>query len=136
MRNTPVRTIMTTEVITVTRHLTADAALEIMLSEGVKRLPVVSAETGRVIGIISRSDARTALLTARLERAESPTVDEAMTSYVHTVAPDDTIAHSIDLMVNQNISGLPVVDDKNLVGIVTAYDILTLVARTDPVLSG
>lgn len=48
-----------------------------------------------------------------------------MTRKVIKVAPDDSIAHAARLMLNNHVSGLPVVDLKGeLVGIVTERDLL------------
>jgi CBS domain-containing protein len=52
-------------------------------------------------------------------------VAEVMTSNVLTIGPDASIAEMVKLMLDNRISGLPVVDDGgNLVGIVTEGDCL------------
>jgi len=52
-------------------------------------------------------------------------VQDVMTQYVISVSPDDTIAHAIRLMLQEHISGLPVIDaDGRLVGVVTEGDFL------------
>jgi len=52
-------------------------------------------------------------------------VQDVMTQYVISVAPDDTIARAIRLMLQERVSGLPVIDAAgNLVGIVTEGDFL------------
>ena len=52
-------------------------------------------------------------------------VADVMTSNVLTVRPDASIAEMAKLMLDNRISGLPVVDDRsNLVGIVTEGDCL------------
>ena len=43
---------------------------------------------------------------------------------VHTCAPDDTLADVADLMVGHNIGSLVVMQDDDMVGIVTERDIL------------
>ena len=50
---------------------------------------------------------------------------DVMTQYVISVSPDDTIARAIRLMLQERISGLPVIDSAGrLVGIVTEGDFL------------
>jgi len=51
-------------------------------------------------------------------------VKHLMTLEVIKVAPEDTIQHAIRLMLQNKISGLPVVDSDKLVGIVTEGDFL------------
>ena len=52
-------------------------------------------------------------------------VADVMTSNVLTVRPDASIAEMVKLMLDNRISGLPVVDDRgNLAGIVTEGDCL------------
>jgi CBS domain-containing protein len=43
------------------------------------------------------------------------------------VAPDDTIQHAAQLMLDHKLGGLPVVDEGRLVGIITESDIFRLV---------
>ena len=52
-------------------------------------------------------------------------VSDVMTRRVISVAPEATVRHAIRLMLQNNISGLPVIDDKGkLVGIVSEGDFL------------
>ena len=52
-------------------------------------------------------------------------VSDVMTRRVVSVAPEATIRHAIRLMLDNHISGLPVIDDKGkLVGIVSEGDFL------------
>lgn len=53
-------------------------------------------------------------------------VDEVMTSKLVTVEPDDTLRHAAELMSEHRVSGLPVVDDGRLVGVLTESDFVTL----------
>lgn len=57
-------------------------------------------------------------------------VQEVMTQNPISVPQDASIDVAIDLMVEQNISGLPVVDEDNLpVGLITEYDVLQLYGK-------
>lgn len=50
---------------------------------------------------------------------------EIMTKDIVTVSPESTIDEAAKLMSSRNVSGIPVVDDKNaLVGIITEGDLL------------
>jgi len=50
-------------------------------------------------------------------------VAEVMTESPLTVEPDDTIGHADEIMVEHGIRQLPVVGDKELIGIITERDI-------------
>jgi CBS domain-containing protein len=49
---------------------------------------------------------------------------------VHTCSPDDSLAEVVDLLVGHNIGSLVVVDDGQMVGIITERDILRACATT------
>jgi CBS domain-containing protein len=51
-------------------------------------------------------------------------------SLVHTCSPDDTLADVADLMVGHNVGSLIVMQDEEMVGIVTERDILRACAAT------
>jgi CBS domain-containing protein len=55
-------------------------------------------------------------------------VEEVMTSEVITCSPADPIRQIVKMMGEKNISGLPVVDNGKLVGIVTEGDIAKVLA--------
>jgi len=50
--------------------------------------------------------------------------------HVHTCSPDDTLADVADLMVGHNVGSLVVMQDDEMVGIVTERDILRACAAT------
>lgn len=56
------------------------------------------------------------------------TAREVMTVDVITVAPETTVEEVVDTLLDNNISGVPVVDDdRNMVGIISEYQLLELV---------
>lgn len=125
---------MTPEVVVVTPDTTLPDAHRLMSENEIRRLPVV--KNGRLVGIITRGDVRGAepseatslsiwelnYLLARLK------VKEIMTPNPVSVAPEATIREAAQLMLDNKISGLPVVDEgKGVVGIITESDIFRLV---------
>jgi CBS domain-containing protein len=121
----PVRNIMTTDPVSVSVDLPVDAAIELMQSNRIRRLPVVS-RTGSVAGIITLFDAMLALKQVADPfgaEADIPAVREAMTANVITVGPDDSIADAARLMLTHKIGGLPVVENHQLVGMCTESDL-------------
>jgi acetoin utilization protein AcuB len=122
---------MTKEVISIAPDLSVENALELMGAHSIRRLPVLNA-TGRLVGIVTREDARVAVETARCEDPDDPKlpkVREVMSDYVYTVAATDSIAHAAMMMVNHDVGALPVLDDGKVVGIVTESDLFEYLAR-------
>jgi CBS domain-containing protein len=57
---------------------------------------------------------------------------DIMTNPVFVVSPDATVAHARNLMVRHRISRLPVLEDSNLVGILTKKDIAYRLRKGEP----
>ena len=61
------------------------------------------------------------------------TVRDVMTSEPITIAPDDTLADAIEILRKHHIHGLPVVEDRKVLGMITDRDLRTMLgpgART------
>lgn len=58
-------------------------------------------------------------------------VSEVMNREVLTVTPQDRVCDVIDLFLEKNITGAPVVDNGDVVGIISRKDILPLVTTFD-----
>lgn len=103
--------------VTVTRQDTLAVAHEKMLSGHFRHLPVV--HEGRIIGMLSDRDLR------HYVGAESQTrVGVAMTENPLTVSPLSTVEEAARVLLQHQISGLPVVEDGTLIGIITTSDVL------------
>lgn len=110
-------------------------ALHIMKEKKVRRLPVVA--HGKLVGIVTERDLRespslraTSLSIFELNYllAKTP-VSEVMTKDPITVTPDTTIEDAAVIMRDNQISGLPVVEDGKVVGIVTETDIFDMLVK-------
>lgn len=110
--------IMHTRVVTIGPDESADAAWTRMRRRGIRHLIVL--EGSQLVGVISERDlgGRTG---TRLR--ENRAVRDLMTRRVASAAPDSTLEDAADLMREQLIGSLPVVEDGELVGIVTATDV-------------
>ncbi len=109
-------------------------AYSLMVENEVRRLPVVDRE---LIGIITYSDilrhvpvsaeevdeATRVLLTQR-------TVREVMTYSPMTINPSATIQEAAERMLEYQVSGLPVVRNGKVVGMITESDIFRLVVES------
>ena len=83
-------------------------------------------ENEELVGVISERDyARKVILKGKASKETS--VREIMTSKVYYVGPDQRIEECMALMTEKSIRHLPVLDDGNLLGIVSIGDIVKAV---------
>jgi acetoin utilization protein AcuB len=125
---------MTPDPASIEPEASALAAIEMMVGGGYRHLPVVD-EAGRVIGILTLSDLRSALeeplglhdLPSReaCALAKDYTVAELMTYAPTTTAADATLESAAGRLAARRIGCLPVVDDAGaLVGMLSETDAL------------
>jgi CBS domain-containing protein len=111
--------IMSSPAVTVDPTVTVHDAIGGMLNRRIGS--VVVTETG-VVGILTRSDALRAAYHAGASLDEIP-VSKAMSENVVTTGPDSSIQSVLRTMETHQIKKLPVVEEFDLVGIVTISDI-------------
>lgn len=88
-----------------------------MIAGKFRRLPVI--QDGTLVGILTDRDI------LRFVGAEERTrVDGAMTETPLTISPTTPVEEAVRLMRTHQISGLPVVENGKIVGIITTSDIL------------
>lgn len=127
---------MTTEVVTTSPSTPLSLAYNSMKKENIRRLIVMDEDN--LVGILSLRDAHETKPTEleglsiwNLHRMLSNLyVKGSMTPDPVTVSPKDTIGHAANLMLQNKISGLPVVDEnQKVVGIITETDIFRAVIK-------
>jgi CBS domain-containing protein len=91
-------------------------AMELMRESKVSGLPVVKKGTKKLVGIITRSDL--------VENPDEEQLALIMTRNLITVAPNDDIQDAAKKMIENDIRRVPVVDKDELVGLVTASDLI------------
>ena len=112
-----VRQRMTRNPVTVTPRALLSTAREKMTAGKFRRVPVV--QDGVLVGILTDLDLRQYVGVEERTRIEA-----AMTETPLTVAPTLTLEEATQLMLKHQISGLPVLESGQLVGIITTSDIL------------
>lgn len=117
--NVTVGDIMTAPVMTVMKHHRAEHAVTLMRDHKVSALPVVGPQH-EPLGIITASD-----LLAR--RADSVPVAAFMTKPPLSVPASEGPHVAARIMRNHHVHHVLVVDHHEVVGIVSAYDLLELV---------
>ena len=125
-----VRERMSTKPVTISKDVSIIEALRVMRQKQVRRLPVLD-QDGNMVGIVSEKD----LLYASPSPATSLSiyemhdllsrlrVSELMTTDLITVTPDIPLEEAARIMADNKLGGLPVVENGNLVGIITETDI-------------
>ncbi|MDF5736014.1 MULTISPECIES: CBS domain-containing protein [unclassified Nostoc] len=113
------RDLMSSPVRTILPETTIAEAQRILLRYGHSGLSVVDAQK-QLVGIISRRDIDIALH----HRFSHAPVKGYMTRNLKTITPDTTLPEIEALMVTYDIGRLPVLENQQLVGIVTRTDVL------------
>lgn len=83
---------------------------------------VLVMEGDRLTGIVTERDMTVRVVAAGLDADETP-VREIMTADPDTLAPGDTASDAIRMMRSRNYRHLPVVDDDQVVGMVSVRDL-------------
>jgi len=149
----PIAEVLTAPVFTLTADQTIEEALALLAEHRISGAPVVDAD-GRLVGLLDDSD-----LILSEARLHAPTtveilgayftlpgsrhrfeeevrtalgqfVGDVMESDVHTVGPDATVEDVATIILDREVSRVPVVDgDRRVVGIVTRGDLVRTMYR-------
>ena len=119
---------MAVDLFTVRPEDILDLAASLMHWRHVRHVPVED-DAGHLIGIVSHRDLIELLASGKLSASPRFVVRDIMKTDLVTVTPETPTLDALDLMRGHNIGCLPVLKDGRLVGIVTAYDFLTVSAK-------
>lgn len=131
-----VRKWMTAPPIVVTAQTSLLDAYQYMNENDIRRVPVVNRDN-MLVGILTMSDIQRTvplffqgadLATDLLLNDQK--VQQVMTQDPITIEPEDTIQDAAELMLEYQVSGLPVVENGRVVGVITESDIFRLVVKS------
>lgn len=129
-----VQDIMTQQVVAIDPDMPIGDAYALMRQRDIRHFPIVSNESGRslLVGIVSDRDIR--LVGSKLPQAPAGVtlkdpVSKLMSSPVITTHPTDPVEESAKVLRRENIGAMPVVDEDELVGIVSSMDFLEALVR-------
>jgi CBS domain-containing protein len=117
-----VKDVMSSPVVTVDEDATVDKAAQLMADDHIGCILVTGKEE-KPLGIITESDFVTRVLAKNIQPSKL-TAKEVMTSPLITIDPDETLTEAARRMSQLNIRRLGVMYKGNLVGIISAKDIL------------
>jgi len=113
-----VKDVMTTKVITVKEDQSKQQAARLLSQHRISGLPVVN-DDGVLVGVVTEYD---------VIAKEGQTVSDIMTRGVISVTPDTDLEEVSHILVHERIKRLPVLDQGQLVGIVSRADLVREVA--------
>ena len=118
--------IMAKDIVTVNKDQTVIDALKLMQKHKISRLPAISPKTKELVGIITEADMAIKIASAKYEEVPLThmRISTIMTSDVITAAPSDSKLQVLKKMVDNHIGGIPIVDDGQIVGMITKTDFL------------
>lgn len=147
-KNKLIGDISTADVITVSPRMSIIGAVETMVKEGFRRLPVTDPGTGKVLGIVTAGDIinfigggeKFNLVTKKhkgnMIAALNDSVREIMSPKVLSVRENSRIQDVAELIVEKKCGGIPIVDaEGSIKGIVTERDILKVLHSQDSYLA-
>jgi acetoin utilization protein AcuB len=114
-----VREWMNRNPVTVSKDENVRGCVDLMTEHSIRHLPVV--EDQKLVGFVTESDLRQV---SSKSSEEGVSIEEFMVRDPITVTPDTDIEDAAKLIYYHKIGGLPVVDDEEVVGIITVVDLL------------
>jgi CBS domain-containing protein len=124
--NDSIRDIMSREVFTLKDTVSIDDVIDEMKEKDVGGFPIVNAEN-RVVGIIEEKD----LVLQIAGAVTGELVEDLMTGDMITITPGTTIKDTSRFMIANDIRRLPVIQEDELVGLITTTDILRYFASNE-----
>jgi CBS domain-containing protein len=119
------------EILSVKPNDTVFDAIKLMADKSIGSLLVMNGD--KLVGIVTERDyARKVILEGKSSRGSS--VKEVMNSKVFCVSPDQTVDECMALMTDKRIRHLPVLDHKQVVGIVSIGDLVNAVISEQQIL--
>ena len=146
------RDIMTSPVVTITEDSTVADAAALMLKHGASCLPVLNSD-GKLTGIITHTDfglhrkfipmsgqlytlmgtyVRPETVEMVASEVSARRIGDVMSQPVITLEEDAPVAEVAELMVSKGINRIPVMRDKEIVGIITRHDLVKLMLQNVP----
>jgi len=130
--NLTLQEIMTPHPTTVQPNTSLAEVRELFSKNSFHHIPVAG-PGGELLGIISREDFFKVAYVLSVEAIRSTNAkskfqhlmaEDIMTKYPLQLAPDDTIGLAADIFLANKFHSLPIVEEGQIVGIVTAHDLL------------
>ena len=131
LEKTKVKDLMTKDVLTVDCEEATVFAFEKLMTHKISAMPVVD-DDGKMVGIVTATDLGHNLILDKYQYGTK--VKSVMVKDVVCISSEDSIKDTISVMFNEApgdsiINQLPVVDDGELVGIISDGDIIKFIKK-------
>lgn len=123
-----VQQFMSTDLFTVRPEDVIDLAASLMHWKHVRHVPVEN-DDGELVGILSHRDLLELIALGKADKRNEIAVRDIMQTNLVTITPETGALTALNLMRDRGIGCLPVVKGDKLVGLITAYDYLTVSAK-------
>ena len=110
------------EIITTSRKMSVDAAMDLLITNNIGCLPVVD-DDGKLVGIVSDKDIFRKIHQTK-GQYHSLTVGDIMTDALIVGLPDDELVYIAGIMDKNWIRHVPILDGEKLVGLISQRDII------------
>ena len=128
-----VKDYMNAPIYVIERNEPIQRARNLMFKYGIGRLPVM--EDGRLVGIVTKYDITNRLNQAAPEWRRRPIdkvpIQVVMTEKPITIFPDATMPQAAELLIENDISGLPVEREGQIAGMITSRDMMRYFSEQD-----
>ena len=114
-----ISSVMVKDVCTVPETMQLGDVAKLMLENGIGSVPVMCED--KMVGIVSKADFVTLAVGIAFDKV---TVKEIMTKDLVVVSPTDRLIHARRQMMEAHVGRVPVLDDEELVGVVTSKDLM------------
>lgn len=120
---------MSTNLISLNLTNELEDAVRIFKAHNIHHIPVVSGK--KIIGLISKTDIDRISFVDNYQQESANTavytalgLDQVMTRNLETITSEDPIKTAAEILVEGNFHALPVLENDQLVGIVTSTDVI------------
>ncbi|MGC9517867.1 MAG: CBS domain-containing protein [Methanomicrobiales archaeon] len=113
-----VSTVMYTDLLNAESNQYVGTVAKIMLDNGIGGLPVL--EQGQIDGIVTKTDF---IGICKGKPYNDILVKDVMSNELTTVAPHERIVHARRIILDEDLGRLPVIEDHEIAGMITAKDI-------------
>ena len=128
-----VKDYMSSPINVIERNEPIQMARNLMFKYSIGRLPVL--DNGKLVGIVTKYDITNRLNQAAPEWRRRPIdkipIQIVMTEKPITIFPDATMPQAAELLIENDISGLPVERDGEIVGMITTRDMVKYFSEQD-----
>ena len=114
-----VSSVMVKDIISVPQSMRLAEVANIMLENGIGSVPVMDGD--KMIGIVSKADFVTLAIDGEYDNI---CTKEIMTKDVVSISSSERLIHARRISIDSHIGRLPVIDDGELVGMITSKDLM------------